>query len=268
MSLFAQMGLGSAAAALVAWGAYRAHALASSGAWAALVVGGLVFGLSGWAWAGLLLVFFVSSSALSHLFRRRKHALSEKFAKGSRRDWGQVAANGGLAAALAVFHAWRPEARWAWVAFAGALAAVNADTWATEIGVLSPWKPRHILTGQPVPPGTSGGVSPLGLAAALGGAALLGGCAVWGFPTWQTALAVTVGGWGGAVLDSLLGATVQAMFFCPACHKETEHSPRHTCGTPTHWQRGWRWMNNDVVNALASFAGAVLAVALWAWLQQ
>ncbi len=264
--MFAQVGLGSVAAALVAWGAYRARALASSGAWAALAVGTLVFGLGGWAWAALLLIFFVSSSALSHLFRRRKHALSEKFAKGSQRDWGQVAANGGLAATLAVFHAWQPEARWAWVAFAGALAAVNADTWATEIGVLSPWKPRHILTGRSVPPGTSGGVSPVGLAASLGGAALLGTAALAGMASGTVALAVTLGGWLGALLDSLLGATVQAMFFCPVCQKETEHSPRHTCGTPTRWQRGWRWMNNDVVNALASFAGAALAVAVWAWL--
>ena len=264
MSQWTQMGLGSAAAALVAWGAYRARALASSGAWAAVFIGGVIFGLGGWAWAGLLLAFFISSSALSHLFRRRKRTLGEKFAKGSRRDWGQVAANGGLAAALAVFHARQPEAQWAWVAFAGALAAVNADTWATEIGVLSPWKPRHILTGKPLPAGTSGGVSPLGLAAALGGAALLGGCAAWGPTGWPAALAITAGGFGGALLDSALGATVQAMFFCPHCQQETEHTPRHTCGTPTLWRRGWQWMNNDVVNALASLAGAVLAAGIWA----
>ena len=262
----AQFSLGWAAAAAVAWGAYRARALALSGAWAALAVGGLVFGLGGWAWAGALLAFFISSSALSHLFGRRKRTLSEKFSKGSRRDWGQVLANGGLAAGLAAFHAWQPQAPWVWVAFSGALAAVNAYTWATEIGVLSPTRPRHILTGSPVPQGTSGGVSPLGLAAALGGAALLGACAAAVSPAWQTVFAVTAGGWGGAVLDSFLGATVQAMFFCPRCQKETEHSPRHTCGTPTVWRRGWRWMNNDAVNALASLAGAALAVAVWALL--
>ena len=258
-----QFALRWAAVGAVTWAAYRGRALGRSGVWAALVVGGVVFSAGGWAWAGLLLLFFVSSSLLSHAFAPRKRVLSEKFSKGSRRDWGQVMANGALAALLAASHAWAPESRWVWVAFGGALAAVNADTWATEIGVLSPHLPRHILTGRRVPQGTSGGVSPLGMAAALGGAALIGAATWVGAPTAKAVLAVTVGGWAGAVLDSLLGATVQAMYFCPQCEKETEHTPLHTCGAPTRYLRGWEWMDNDTVNFLASLAGAALAAALW-----
>ncbi len=263
MSVTSQLILGWAAAAGVAWAAYRADSLDRSGAWAALVVGGVIFGLGGWAWACLLMAFFVSSSVLSHTFTQRKRTLSEKFSKGHRRDWAQVAANGALATLFAALHAWMPHAAWLWVAFAGALAAVNADTWATEIGVLANGTPRHILTGKAVPSGTSGGVSWLGFVAALAGATLIGSCAWVGQANLKALIAIALGGWLGALADSLLGATVQAIYYCPKCAKETEHTPVHTCGTPTQWLRGWRWMNNDMVNFLASLIGAAVAVSLF-----
>jgi uncharacterized protein (TIGR00297 family) len=126
---------------------------------AAILTGGLIFGFGGLPWAALLLTFFVSSSALSKAFKRRKAELAEKFSKGSQRDWGQVLANGGLGALLAIGFAFKPHPNWIWLAFAGAMAAVNADTWSTELGVLSPVPPRMITSGKQVERGTSGGIS-------------------------------------------------------------------------------------------------------------
>ncbi|MBN1146366.1 MAG: DUF92 domain-containing protein [Anaerolineales bacterium] len=252
--------------------AWRARALNRSGAWAAALSGGLIFGLGGLAWAVLLMAFFISSSALSRAFARRKAALSEKFSKGSQRDWGQVLANGGLGALLAIVHAWLPEAAWPWVAFAGAMAAVNADTWATEIGVLNPSPPRLVTTGKLVERGASGGVSLLGSLAALGGATLVAALAA-AFSAWigparlgpaTLLLAAIAGGVGGAFLDSILGATVQAIYYCPACQKETERHPAHTCGEQTYQARGWRWLDNDRVNFAASLTGALIAIGIWA----
>src|SRR5262249_15057089 len=59
-------------------------------------------------------------------------------------------------------------------AFVGAMATANADTWATEVGTLSTEEPRLITTGEPVAPGTSGGVTLLGTGAALAGAVSVG----------------------------------------------------------------------------------------------
>jgi uncharacterized protein (TIGR00297 family) len=185
-----------------------------------------------------------------------------KYSKGSQRDWGQVLANGGLGAGLAVLYGIFPQYSWLWIAFAGAMAAVNADTWATEIGFFSPVSPRLITNGRKVDPGTSGGVTPLGYMAALCGSALIAVIAALFTPQGNpVALAtiITLGGIGGATFDSLLGATVQAIYYCPICQKETERYPTHTCGSQTVQLRGWRWLDNDWVNFFCSLAGALLA---------
>lgn len=256
---------------LIAALAYRVRALSRSGALAAAISGGVIFGWGGLAWAALLLTFFISSSALSRLFGRRKAALNEKFSKGNQRDWGQVLANGGLGALLATGYALRPGEDWLWFAFTGAMAAVNADTWATELGVLNPGPPRLITTGKTVERGTSGGISLMGSLAALGGAGLVGlVAAIFGVSGetsgsfLATLAAAVVGGLVGSFFDSFLGATVQAIYWCPACAKETERHPQHLCGTATTPLRGWSWMNNDLVNFACSLAGALAALGVMA----
>ncbi len=252
------------AAALVAVFAWRAGALAASGAWAAMLVGGLIFGLGGLPWAALLLIFFISSSLLSRLFAAQKAALTiEKFAKGSRRDWGQVLANGGIGAFVVLLHLLYPDQIWPWLVYAGSLATVNGDTWATELGVLSASPPRLITTGQSVERGTSGGVSLTGTAATLAGAGLLGLVAGAFQPQagfWLVFGSVTVAGFLGAFFDSLLGATVQAIYYDPVRQKETERQIFDADGQVIAPLRGWAWMNNDMVNFLSAAVGALLAV--------
>jgi uncharacterized protein (TIGR00297 family) len=237
-----QLLVGLVLGTVIALAAWRLKTLSCSGAFAAAISGGLIFGLGGFPWAVQLLTFFISSSALSRVFARRKASLSEKFSKGSQRDWGQVLANGGLGAGLAVAHAFLPGQTWPWIAFAGAMAAVNADTWATELGVLNSSLPRLLTTWRPVERGSSGAVSLTGSLAALAGAGLVALLAYLFFPAlgfvpvW---VGVMLGGAGGAFFDSLLGATVQAIYWCPNCKKETERHPRHTCGAETTQMRGW-----------------------------
>lgn len=262
----AQVLIGTFLGVLVGYLAWRFRALNRSGAWAASAVGALVFGLGGITWAILLLTFFISSSALSRAFSRRKAALSEKFAKGSQRDWGQVLANGGLGACLAIFHTYYPENIWPWIAFTGAMAAVNADTWATELGVFSSSKPRMITSGKLVERGTSGGITFLGYLAALGGALLIGLVAL-PFTSTTSGLTllgvVSLAGISGSTFDSFLGASVQGIYYCPQCKKDTERHPKHTCGTDTSHIRGWTWLNNDLVNFVCSLVGAIIATGLW-----
>ncbi len=260
-----QLLLGFLFALLVAFAAYRARSLSRSGALGALLEGTVIFGLGGWQWAVMLLAFFVTSSLLTHLFARRKAALNEKFDKGGQRDIGQVLANGGIASIFAGLHFFFPASPWPWMAFCASLAAVNADTWATELGVLNPSEPRLITSWKPVERGTSGGVSVYGTLAAIGGAfliAALGGALGPAGRFWASLGLLTAAGLAGSLFDSLLGATVQAIYRCPKCDKETEKHPLHTCGTPTVRERGWSWLNNDKVNLACALLGALIGVLL------
>lgn len=253
-------------AIFIAYAAYRARSLSSSGALAAVLVGTVIFGLGGWPWAILLLTFFVSSSLLTRAFKGRKTGLNEKFSKGSQRDAGQVFGNGGLATLLAGVACFFPGELWPWAAFAASLAAVNADTWATELGVLSPHPPR-IMTNlsKVVEKGTSGGISTVGTLAALAGAGLVGILAAALSPQPVSlffGLWITLAGLAGSLVDSWLGATIQAIYHCPTCDKETERHPLHTCGTQTILKRGYPWLDNDWVNFACGLSGILIAVLL------
>ena len=273
MTLLIQLGIGVVLSALIAFVAYRRGSLSTSGAAGAMIVGTAIFGFGGWVWGLTLITFFVLSTLLSHYKEGDKEALAEKFAKGHRRDLGQALANGGVGALIALIYWFIPHPA-LWAAFVGALATVNADTWATELGVLSANPPRLITTGRIVERGASGGVSLTGTLAALAGALTIGlaGWALGGVDELAggaglliaplvLVLIASVGGVAGSFVDSLLGATVQAIYYCPSCRKETEKT-LHTCGTATNPMRGWRWLGNDWVNLISSAAGALIATAV------
>jgi uncharacterized protein (TIGR00297 family) len=254
-------------ALVIAAAALATRSLSRSGAIAATGLGTLVFGFGGWNSAAILLTFFITSSLLGKLLRRSGRQPAGTYAKGSRRDAGQVLGNGLASAIFALLGYLYPGAAWPWAGFAGSIAAVNADTWGTELGALSASPPRLITRlGQHVRPGTSGGVSVAGTAAAVLGAGLVASVAALVAPDQGPGLLlpVTLGGVFGALLDSLLGATFQAMYVCTTEHVETEQHPVHHCGAPTARTRGWPWLGNDLVNLACGAAGGLLAALLTA----
>jgi uncharacterized protein (TIGR00297 family) len=250
---------GAALALAIALVARRARALSTSGVAAAAIIGTIAVA-AGWDWGGLLVVYFAASSALSRLGRAQKeHRTAAIIAKGGDRDAVQVAANGIVfALAAAAFIVWR-DARW-FALGAGSLAASAADSWATEIGTLYGGVPRSLSSWRAVPAGTSGGVSAIGSLAACAGAAFVA-LVAWLLGWRGMAGPLAAGGVAGALVDSLLGATVQRRRWCPACQRETERTT-HDCGTPTTPRSGLAWLDNDMVNLLSNAAGGLVALAL------
>ena len=265
-----QIGLSLLLSATIGGLAYWRQSLTAGGWLGAILTGTATMGFGGWAWGFALVAFFVSSSALSHYKERiKEQRAAEKFAKGGRRDLVQALANGGVGALIALIYALLDGPPLLLALFVGVMATVNADTWATELGVLSPHRPRLITTGRPVEPGTSGGITLLGTSAAAAGGLLIGGVMLVGLalgaPTTQTLWwllpAALLGGVGGSMVDSLLGATVQAIYHYPN-GKETERVVGRD-GTPNSFVRGWRWMNNDLVNLGSSLVGGLIAVLVY-----
>lgn len=268
--------------------AYAKRSLTGSGALAAIVLGTLMFVFGSFAWFGTLIAFFVSSTLLTKLKPRSKEAAESRYAKSGNRDAGQVIANGGIGLILCLIHAVWPHPLW-WAAFVGVMASVTADTWATEIGGLSRSAPRSILHGRKVSPGTSGGVTMLGLAASAAGGIFVG-AAAWSLaqlgaymtatiqavqsmaPQWTSDAAVTGGALGsviiigmisglfGSLADSWIGAVWQVMYRCSICGEEVEKSVH--CQQPAQKIRGIRWLNNDGVNITASCLGGLAAAML------
>jgi uncharacterized membrane protein len=165
-----------------------------------------------------------------------------------------VLANGAVACLAAVAHGLGVVG--AGAAFAAAVAAAWSDTWATEFGVRYGGTPRLWGT-RPAEPGTSGAVTAVGTLAALAAAACCGALA--------HAVRVAPAGWTagagvfGMLVDSLLGATVQAQYRCPCCDRpgETASCP---CGGRGVQVRGLRWVDNDATNLLCTAAAAAFGV--------
>jgi uncharacterized protein (TIGR00297 family) len=234
----------------------RIKGLSSSGTLAAIAVGAGC-AAAGWKWLALLLVFYISSTLLSRYRRESKRLRSRDIVeKSGDRDMWQVAANGGVFAALALASVFHPAPGW-YVAAVGALAASTADTWSTEIGMLARQTPRSIVSFRRVPPGTSGGVTFAGLIGGVAGALLIGIAALsFGGPT-MAFCAALAGGVGGSLIDSILGATIQSRRWCATCNVHTEQHV-HVCGTETQAAGGIAWLGNDLVNLFCSFSGALL----------
>ena len=222
---------------------------------------GAICSAAGWGWAALLIGFFITGTLLSRYRSDQKSGRTASVVeKDGNRDAWQVLANGGVFSAAAMMSMINASPLWMALG-AGAIGAAAADTWATEIGVLSAATPRSILTGRPVTTGQSGGVTFRGT---LGGAfgalamAVIASLAGWGN---SMAIAAIIGGIGGCTLDSVLGAAAQVRRWCDRCNAVTERAV-HDCGTTTGVVGGLPWLDNDAVNAVSSAFGALLGF-LW-----
>lgn len=258
-------------AASIVWTAYRLRALTVSGAWAALLTGCAMFAFGSLWLSAALLLFFVGGSATGRLGTPQAVQARSRAAKGSCRDAGQVAANGGVAvlcgavAALQAYHLSGASLRWTAAAL-GALAAACGDTLSTELGAALGRNPRDVLTLRPVVAGTSGGVTLAGLLAACGGGALVGLAGILAPGNASAAHWVLSGacaGLGGSLADSLLGASLQARWRCSICGEFIETPHHDACQAAAAPQSGLTWLTNDGVNAAATAAGAAIGFLLF-----
>ncbi|MEA4807072.1 DUF92 domain-containing protein [Acetobacterium wieringae] len=244
--------------------ALRRNALTLSAALGAFFLAVALYLAGGPLFFILLMVFFFSSTFLSHFKASLKDPIEVRMhAKSGPRDLVQVGANGGAALIMAIPFALSQNPAYL-VAVAASFAACNADTWASEIGILSKKAPVSLLTLKPVSPGLSGGVSPLGFLASLGGSAVVAltyglyqlAAGNSGVLLWMQILMITFGGLLGSVLDSFMGAAFQAKYISHETGELTEKPVDNN--KPNQLYSGLAFINNDFVN----FASSLLAASL------
>ncbi len=269
-TFFPEWVLAFGASGLLAVIAFLRRSLTTGGAVAACLVGGTVWMGMGRGGFVVLCTFFFTSTLLGRVAKRRKQTLETHYSKGHRRDALQVSANGGVAAACGLVLWWQRHADFGssasglatvlGVAGCASLASANADTWATELGVLSSRPPWHLVKLTRVPPGTSGAVSALGLGVSWVGACVVAVTALLlddrlGI---NAALMIAIGGFSGAAIDSVLGATLQRQYTCVRCGEQVEAAVHCGSATAAHGPR-WARLGNDAVNLLANATAASIA---------
>lgn len=209
---------------------------------ASIVIGAFIFGLGGWAAAGVVLLFFVSSAVITG--KGLSHSTNS--IAGIRRNGLQVWANGfwiviGLVLDV-IFNAGIFT-----IAAMAAVATATADTWATELRSKAPDATYLITDFQTVSPGTDGGVSLRGTTAALIGSTMIAVASIYVFSLeFYVFLCIFIAGFLGSVIDSYFGAIFQrnnSSVILPVL--ETEIS-----------------IDNNLVNGISTGTGALLAIIL------
>ena len=235
------------------------RSLTNGGALGATVMGIFIFSIGGLKFLIPISAFFILSSILSRLGKKRKIDRKHQFGKGARRDIVQVFANGGIPMLIAIWYFYTPSPE-LYIVYLASLAAATADTWGTEIGFFSAKPPRNITTFRKVTTGSSGGVSLLGTFGSILGAATIGGISYLFLKDLQSLILITSAGFAASLVDSLLGSTVQANFECTDCHVLTELEIH--CDRRAMKVRGIREITNDTVNLLCTLSGAAIALAV------
>jgi len=75
-------------------------------------------------------------------------------------------------------------------------------------------------------------------------------------------LCATLGGLAGDLVDSFLGGTAQALYYCEQCQAYSETRVHH-CGRSAKPVRGWPWMTDNTVNLVSSVVGAAVSAMLY-----
>lgn len=231
------------------WFTVRRHSLSWNGAIAAAVMGLWVLFFSGVQYVLLLFFFFATSTLLGRLTKSSTVISDAKHGKA--RDYRQVLCNGGIFAALAPFGI----DNLAGIGMMVSLAVCTADTWASEIGMYFRGPTYDLLRWRPTTVGLSGGVS---WAGTLGG--FLGAAAMAAFTleilthdlNIQGVLTIAAAGFLGMLIDSLLGATLQARY-------RNEETGELTDLPTKILHSGYPWMSNDAVNLLSNLLTVLLA---------
>lgn len=230
---------------------YKAKFLTFGGAVGAFLLAIFIFGIGGFKWAVPILTFFFFSSLLSLIRKRYKFEIENNFyEKSSRRDFYQAMANGGVGLFLSIAYLNFSQEKY-YLAFVLSVASACADTWATEFGSSFKTKVYNILTFKETKQGTSGGVSLIGFVGSFLGASLVVASTIPFVDFISTEIFMILVSFAilSTVVDSVLGASVQARYKCHSCGILTEKLEH--CSKPTALYKGLNFINNDAVNFIS-----------------
>ena len=227
----------------------RFDALSLSGFFGAVLMGVVLIMLTNLSYLALLAIFFILCSIISKLIKKKDFIST----KGSKRDVVQVYANGGIALLICLYNYFQPSSLNI-LLFSSSIAAAMSDTWATEFGKLSKSKPRSIISFKTIKHGESGGITLIGTFGSFIGSAIIGYSAFLLFSiSVIDVLGIIISGFFSALIDSILGATLQGKYKLIGSERIIEVENKNS----THFS-GYKWMTNDIVNLINTSVSPLL----------
>lgn len=266
--------LGTAVAYSFSTRGLRRKSLTKSGAIAAFCVSSVAVSCS-IRTAFTLIMFYLTSSKLTSIGFSKKEKIEEDYSVEGSRGASQVLACSLFGVLVSLVRrlivgldgplVWDTSASVVCLgnrltlACVGFFACCAGDTWASELGVLAKHQPRLFVSPwRSVPPGTNGAVSWEGLAASAAGGMCMGLC--YGtclFNNMREVLILawvgTLAGLGGSLLDSVLGATVQATYYDVNTNMIVKRPSKSTR------REGLAFLSNEAVNFVSTAGTAILA---------
>jgi uncharacterized protein (TIGR00297 family) len=186
---------------------FKFNILTRRGSFVAFLLGFYFAGIGGWPWLMPVLLFFLSSAA----FTKLQHAIKDPGNKSTARNAWQVIANIIWAVSSSALYLFTQNELFI-LFFIAFVAAVTADTWASEIGPLLNKRCFSLSEMRTVPAGTNGGISFFGSLAALTGATVISSLSYYvffGSWRWDIIAILSVSAFIACFMDSLLGTFVE-----------------------------------------------------------
>ena len=244
--------------------------LTMDGALAGYFIGIIIMGVGAWTLGAGLLTFFIVGSLATKLNKKSQKEVSfEK--SSSKRDSMQALAKAGFASFVAFLILVYPGDLTIEIIVIAALGSSLADTMGTEIGIFSKSTPRYVLKPwQKLKKGESGAISIIGTLASLISAffytvflfalSLIDPSLHKSFPLSFLAL-IPIAAVIGMLLDSILGIKLQEQRICQVCGSKVETKTH--CEMETNKYSGFSFINNDLVNFIATSLGGIVAGLLF-----
>ncbi|MHA1450428.1 MAG: DUF92 domain-containing protein [Candidatus Hodarchaeales archaeon] len=235
----------------------------------------------GWV---LMVLFFFSSSVLSSISPDTKKKAKLIQEKGACRDQYQILANSAIALILSLIYFINngPNCNIVDTIYTSvfvALSSSTADTWSTELGMMSKKEPKFILNPRrTVPAGTSGGITILGTMASFAGGVMIAALFIifsivssldnlYSVKIWIYSALIIFSGFLGQLTDSFLGAIIQPSYECINCHSLIETAYHQHCDVKAIRTKGIAGFNNDIVNLTSTAIITVFFIALAIFIQ-
>ena len=216
---------------------FKWNVLTRIGALAAWLIGVYLIGVMGWKWIEPVLIFFISSV----LFTKLHDVVIKKRKKSNARNAWQVTANILWAVISSALFLLTQNELFIYL-FIAFVAAVTADTWASEIGPVFNSRSFSLSDFQMHEAGITGGISFIGTMAALAGAFCISAVSYYLFfwkLNWNMILILSLSAFLACFADTLLGTFLEGKLMNMSYFRKDMHPESIT--------------PNDIVNLGGSF---------------